>query len=262
MKTEIQKYIPTECPWRDTLYWFRSIDSTNVKAKELAQAGAPEGTLVIAGSQSAGKGRMGRSFSSPEGLGLYFSLILRPNCKPEELMHLTCAVAVAACDAVKTAAGIQPGIKWINDLVLDKKKLGGILTELGIDPVTGLVSYAIVGIGINCLQELEDFPAELQSIATSLRLAGRPLSPAEMAGALATALWKLELQNKEDLMDRYKKNCVTLGKDVQLLRADQIRYAKAIDLDGNGCLIVQLPDGSVETVGSGEASVRGMYGYL
>ena len=263
MKTTIRNHIPTECPWRDTLYWFAQIDSTNVKAKDLAQAGAPQGTLVIAGSQSAGKGRMGRSFSSPEGMGLYFSLILRPNCRPEQLMHLTCAVAVAACDAVEDLTGIRPGIKWINDLVLGKKKLGGILTELGIDPVTGLVSYAIVGIGINCLQSISDFPQELQPIATSLALSGRPISPAAMAGALATALWKLELMEaKTQIMARYKENCVTLGKDIQLHRADQIRYGKALDLDENGCLVVELADGTRETVGSGEASIRGMYGYL
>ena len=262
MKTEIQNYLPAECPWRDTLYWFTSIDSTNVKAKELAQAGAPEGTLVIAGSQSAGKGRMGRSFSSPEGLGLYFSLILRPACKPEDLMHLTCAVAVAACDAVEAVSGIRPGIKWINDLVLEKRKLGGILTELGIDPVTGLVDYAIVGIGINCLHGFTDFPAELQAIATSLSMAGKPVSPPRLAAALATALWKLELGKKAELMARYKESCITLNQDIQLLRADRIRYGKAVDLDKNGCLVVEFPDGVRETVGSGEASVRGMYGYL
>ena len=196
--------MPTECPWRDTLYWYPSIDSTNVKAKELAQAGAPEGTLVIAGSQSAGKGRMGRSFSSPENMGMYLSVILRPNCKPEQLMHLTCAVAVAACQAVEAAAGIRPEIKWINDLVLNKKKLGGILTELGIDPATGLVSYAIVGIGINCLQTPKDFPSELQEIATSLAQAGSPVTPASLAAAVATALWQLDLWEKPQLMAKYK----------------------------------------------------------
>ena len=263
MKTKIQKYMPTECPWRDTLYWFDRIDSTNIKAKGLAQAGAPEGTLVIAGSQSAGKGRMGRSFSSPEGLGLYFSLILRPNCKPEQLMHLTCAVAVAACDAVETATGIRPGIKWINDLVLDNKKLGGILTELGINPVSGLVDYAIVGIGINCLQTISDFPLELQPIATSLKMAGKPVSPSFMAAMLATALWKLDLLgDKVRLMGRYKANCITLGKEILLHRADEIRPGKAIDLDENGCLIVEFPNETLETIDSGEASVRGICGYV
>ena len=262
MKTKIQELIHTECPWRDTLYWYPEIGSTNVKAKELALAGAPEGTLVIAGKQTAGKGRMGRSFSSPENMGMYLSLILRPDCPPQSLMHLTCAVAVAACQAVEAVSGIRPGIKWINDLVLHKKKLGGILTELGIDPVSGLVSYAIVGIGINCLQQAADFPEELQDIATSLLLAGAAVTPAQMAAATANALWQLDLLKQTELMAQYKENCITLGKEVMLQRADQTRPAFAQDLDENGCLIVRLNDGSTETIGSGEASVRGMYGYL
>lgn len=264
MKTKIQKYIPAECPWRDTLYWYSQIDSTNVKAKELAQTGAPEGTCVIAGFQSAGKGRMGRSFSSPEGMGMYLSVILRPGCTPDKLMHLTCAVAVAVCNAVEAAAGIRPGIKWINDLVLGKKKLGGILTELGINPVSGTVDYAIVGIGINCLQQAADFPAKLQDIATSLQmLTGKPISPAAVAGSLIHALWKLDLLGeKKECMAAYKENCITLGKDVQLHRAGEIRQANAVDLDENGCLIVEFPDGTRETVGSGEASIRGMFGYI
>ena len=194
---------------------------------------------------------------------MYLSLILRPNCKPEKLMHLTCAVAVAACNAVETVAGIRPDIKWINDLVYNTKKLGGILTELGIDPVTGLVSYAIIGIGVNCLQTGEDFPPELQDIATSLQIAGVPVSPYRLAAATANALWQLDLiDQKPQIMAAYQENCITLGKQVLLHRAGQTQPAFATDLDENGCLIVTFPDGTTETVGSGEASVRGLFGYL
>jgi len=264
MRTEIQNRIPAECPWRDTLYWYDSIDSTNLKARELAAAGAPQGTTVIAGQQTAGRGRMGRSFSSPEGMGVYLSLILRPACKPAQLMHLTCAVAVAVCHALERTAGIRPGIKWINDLVLEKRKLGGILTELSISPTTGLVDYAIVGIGINCLQETEDFPQELQSIATSLRLAtGKAIPPESVAAAMVEKLADMALfTQKAQIMDRYKANCITLGQDIQLLRADTIRYGKAVDLDENGSLIVEFPAGNREIISSGEASIRGMYGYI
>ena len=262
MENKIKQLIPAECPWRDTLLWYDRIDSTNAKAKELACSGAAHGTCILAGSQSAGRGRIGRSFSSPEGMGVYLSLILRPNCPPEQLMHLTCAVAVAMCKAVEQAAGIRPGIKWINDLVIGKRKLGGILTELSIQ--NGMVDYAIVGIGINCRQLEPDFPRELQSIATSLRLAaGKEIDIHVMAAAMIRQLWQLELfTGKEALMNAYKENCITLGQDVQLLQAGQIRYGKATDLDENGCLVVDFPDGSRETIGSGEASIRGMYGYV
>jgi len=264
MKTEIQKNLCTECPWRDTLYWYDSIDSTNVKAKSLAQAGAPEGTVVLAGRQSAGRGRMGRSFSSPDGLGVYLSVILRPGCPPEQVLHLTCAVGVAMCNAMEAAAGIRPGIKWINDLVVKGKKLGGILTELSIDPVSGLVDYAIVGIGINCRQQAEDFPAELQDIATSLQMVtDKKIAISAVAATMINELWQLDvLGSKPQIMACYKEDCITLGKDIQLHRAGEIRYGNAVDLDENGCLIVKFSDGSCEAVGSGEASIRGMYGYV
>ena len=145
------------------LHRFETIDSTNTYLKQLAEAGAEGGTAVIAHSQTGGRGRLGRSFHSPAGSGIYLSYLLRPNCKPEGLMHLTCAVAVAMCDAVEKTTGLRPGIKWTNDLVWQKRKLGGILTELGFE--NGLVSYAVVGIGINCTQTEEDFP---QHCAVSL----------------------------------------------------------------------------------------------
>ena len=209
---------------------------------------------------------MGRSFHSPEGSGLYFSLILRPNCKPQELMHLTCAVAVAACDAVETLCGSRPQVKWINDLVAGNKKLGGILTELSVDPKTGLVNHAIIGIGINCLQNSGDFPEQLQDIATSIRAAyGVSVSPAQLAAQLIISLHTLSsdlLTNKEAIMTLYKKDCMTLGKQIRIVRGDEEFFTTAMDIDPDGGLIVKLADESLTTVSSGEVSVRGMYGYL
>jgi len=264
MIEKIRNSLPATCSWRNTLVWYDCTDSTNLQAKRLAQSGAAHGTCVLAGSQSAGKGRMGRSFSSPEGMGVYLSVILRPHCSPEQLMHLTCAVAVAMCKAVEKSAGIRPGIKWINDLVINKRKLGGILTELAIDPASGMVDYAIIGIGINCRQQQVDFPEELQTIATSLTLAtGKDQEPSVLAAAMIESLWQMEyLKQKPQILAEYKESCITLDQDVQLLRAGQIRCGKAVDLDENGCLIVEFSDGHRETVGSGEASIRGMYGYL
>ena len=144
------------------IHYFDTIDSTNTRARELARQGASHGTVLIADHQTSGRGRRGRSFHSPAGSGIYMSVILRPNCSPQELMHLTCAVAVAACDAVETTAGIRPGIKWINDLILQNRKLGGILTEMSVDAKTGMVEYAVIGIGINCSQTPNDFPADIR----------------------------------------------------------------------------------------------------
>jgi len=205
---------------------------------------------------------MGRSFDSQKG-GLYLSVILRPNCSPKELMHLTCAAGTAACDAVEKTAGLRPGIKWINDLVLDKRKLGGILTELSVNPKTGLVDYAIIGVGINCLQST--FPAGLESIATSLLAAGRSVPPDTLAAALVEALYDMNgrlLTEKPHLMELYRKDCITLGQDILIHKGDTVTPGKALDIDDEGALIVRLGNGTLTAVNSGEVSVRGMFGYI
>ena len=245
------------------LHRFETIDSTNPYLKQLAEAGAEGGTAVIAHSQTGGRGRLGRSFHSPAGSGIYLSYLLRPNCKPEGLMHLTCAVAVAMCDAVEKTTGLRPGIKWTNDLVWQKRKLGGILTELGFE--NGLVSYAVVGIGINCTQTEEDFPQQLRSIATSLSaVSGKAVDMAALEEQMLAALQTMaeSLDRKDDILRRYRSDCVTLGQQVCVVRADEVTHGTALDVDGDGALVVRFEDGSVRAVSSGEVSVRGMYGYL
>lgn len=264
MKERILSNITTECPWRDTLYWYDTIHSTNTRAKQLAKEGAPHGTILIAGHQTAGRGRMGRTFQSPQGQGVYLSVILRPECEPAQLMHLTCVTGVAMMDAVEAVSGIRPQVKWINDLVVSGKKLGGILTEMSVDK--GKVEYAIIGIGINCLQGEDDFPPEIASLATSLSLvAKKTVTPDALAAAIVEALWKLSgmlFTHKNQLMDRYRENCITLGKEVQVIHSDTIRPGKAIGMDNDGGLWIEYADGTAQLVASGEVSVRGMYGYL
>lgn len=265
MKKSILSHLPPDHPWADRICYFETIDSTNTQAKKLAAAGAPHGTVLIAGHQTGGRGRMGRSFHSPQAHGVYLSVILRPQCPGTALMHLTCAAGTAMCDAVAQAAGFRPGIKWINDLVYQGKKLGGILTELGFDPKTGLVSYAVVGIGINCSQTRADFPPEIRDMAGSLSMmAGRPISPAETAAAMIQALCSMDqklLTEKPAIMDCYRADCVTIGREVQIL-SDPIRSGTALDVDDDGALLIRFADGTTETVNAGEVSVRGMYGYV
>ena len=264
MKEKILENLTAECPWRDTLYWYPVTDSTNSQAKQLARQGAPHGTVLIAGHQTGGRGRMGRSFQSPEGMGVYLSVILRPDCAPSSLMHLTCAAGVAMLRAVEKVSGVRPQVKWINDLVVGRKKLGGILTEMSVDK--GMVEYAIIGIGINCLQKPEDFHPEIAGLATSLSLAaGHTIGPEKLAATMVEALWEMSqvlFTEKSQLMAEYKANCITLGQDVQVIRGDEIRPGKAIDLDEDGGLLVAYPDATAQIVSSGEVSVRGMYGYV
>ena len=264
MKNEIFSILPGDHPWAEHLHIEECLPSTNQTLKTLASNGAAEGTTVIAREQTAGRGRLGRSFYSQKDTGLYFSCLLRPQCVPQELMHLTCAVGVAVCSAIEKAAGVLPQIKWINDLVLGRKKLGGILTELSIDPQTGLVDYAIIGIGINCLQP--SFPEELSQIATSLFMkTQKPCSPARVAAYLIEELERLSkalISQKDSYMNRYRDLCVTLGKEVKVITGEKSYEATATGIGEDGCLIVQLPDGGQRTVSSGEASVRGLFGYL
>lgn len=266
MKDKILSALPEKHPWANSILWFDSINSTNDRAKVLAHEGAPHGTILIANHQTGGRGRMGRSFHSPAGGGVYMSVVLRPGCAPDKLMHLTCAAAVAMCQAVEDAAGFRPGIKWTNDLVYGGKKLGGILTELSLDSKSGLVQYAIVGIGINCCQNAHDFPPDIRDMAASLSMvAGQAVARSRLAAAMVQALFRMDrmlLTGKDAVMSAYTGSCITVGQDIVLLRSGERRHGKAVGIDPDGGLIVTFENGSTETITSGEVSIRGMYGYV
>ena len=253
-----------DCPWRIRV--FGEVDSTNTLLKKMAREGAPAGTVLVADRQTGGRGRLGRSFLSPGGVGVYFSALIRPDCEPRELMHLTCAVAVAMCDAVEHAFGFRPQIKWTNDLVVNGKKLGGILTELGIHPQTGRVDHAILGIGINCNQAEDDFDLSIRSMAASARMVlGTPVSRNRLIAEMVKALDRMDRElfsARGELMHRYKADCITLGKSISILRGDEVRHGVALDIDAEGGLIVRYDTGETGTVTSGEVSVRGLYGYV
>ena len=266
MKYDIINHLRESCLWQDSLLWFSTIDSTNLRARELAVGGAPHGTVLIADHQTGGKGRRGRSFHSPAGSGIYMSVILRPCCAPGDLMHLTCAAAVALAEAVEEVCGIRAQIKWTNDLVYGNRKLAGILTELGFSP-GGTLDHAIIGIGINCCQAESDFPEEIRDIAGSLYcVTGIMPDRAKLAAAMMDALCRMDkilLSGKQEIMAKYRSRCMTLGREVSVVKADgNVRHGKALDIDENGGLVVDFGGGNTETVSSGEVSVRGMYGYL
>ena len=262
MLTEIQKHLAGH-PWQDKIIWLDSVDSTNTYAKQLARNGAAEGTVVIADHQTGGRGRMGRSFSSPAGMGIYMSIILRPDCLPEELMHLTCAAGLAASDAVSDVTDRVPGIKWTNDLILARRKLGGILTELSVNPHTRKVEWAIIGIGINCCQEEADFPEEIRPIAISLHI-----SPAKRLQLIAQIILTFHqmrpylFAEKEGIMEDFRHRCVTIGQEISILRGDEVHHGRALSVDDDGGLVVKYDDGTTTTVTSGEVSIRGMYSYV
>ena len=266
MKTDILSHLSPEYPWKDLIQYFPSLGSTNDLLKTLARQGAPHGTAILAGHQTGGHGRLGRSFHSPEGMGVYLSFLIRPDCAPTALMHLTCATAVAMCEAVEAACGLRPGIKWTNDLVYGRRKLGGILTELGLSS-QGTADYAIIGIGINCCQQEADFPEDIRNIAASLSMVtGKEIDRSRIAAALTDAFYAMDqelLTQVDAMLEQYRSRCITLGQEISLVRADvQPRHGRALSVDETGALVVEFVDGSVEAVSSGEVSVRGMYGYV
>lgn len=265
MISRIQSYLPPEHPWREQITHLATTDSTNTRLVALAKDGAPHGTVLIADAQTLGRGRMGRSFHSPAGQGLYMSVLIRPQCAPSELMHLTCAVAVSACDAIERATGIRPQIKWTNDLVCGQRKLAGILTELGFS-ANGALSYAIIGIGINCAQSPADFPPDIRDIATSLtQQTHAPIDRAMLAAELICAFTQMSdtlLTQRSTMLDAYRRDCVTLGKQVSVVRADSTRHGIALNICDDGALTVRFSDRHTENVNSGEVSIRGMYGYV
>lgn len=242
------------------------VDSTNTACKRLAAEGAPDGTVVMADWQTAGKGRRGRSFLSPRGMGLYLSVLWRPECPPERLLPLTALSAVAACRAVERVGGVRPRIKWPNDLVLEGRKVAGILTELSVEGESGHVEYVVAGIGVNCRQQAEDFPPELREMAGSLDMAlPRQVSRAALAAALMEELDTLRreiLEDPERWLPEYAAACLTVGSPVQVVRGEERVPAEAEGIDESFGLVVRYEDGTRETLRAGEVSVRGLYGYV
>ncbi len=250
-----------------TLRCFDSVDSTNNYLKREAVHGAPDGTVAIADEQTGGRGRRGRSFQSPSGKGIYLSVLMRPQISPNALLPLTGLGAVAVCNAVERVCAVRPQIKWTNDLVLGGRKLCGILTELSLEGESGALQYAVMGIGVNVLHERTDFDGDVAGIATSLALeTGKNVSRAALAAAMIEELDALYAAlcggQTQPYLARYRRDCLTIGREVQLLWQDAREKVVALDVDDELGLIVRRADGTVETVRTGEVSVRGLYGYV
>lgn len=264
---EIRACLPTGMADRP-LHCFEEIDSTNTYLKKLAITGAPHGTAAVADSQTAGRGRMDRVFQSPKGKGIYLSVLLRPQLPPQKLLPVTALCGVGVCRAVEKVCGVSPQLKWPNDPVVNGKKLCGVLTEMALEGETGRLQYLVLGVGLNVAQNASDFTPDVAAMATSVNeAAGRPVSRAALTAAM---LQEIDLMydalcrgDTADYLAEYRARCVNLGKTVQLIRPDGRRdtvTAEAVDEEFS--LVVRYPDGRLETVRSGEVSVRGMYGYV
>ncbi len=228
------------------------LPSTNATAKELAAAGVPEGTVVVADRQTAGRGRLGRSFASPTG-GVYMSLILRPEVDIDPGLVTACA-AVAVARAICRLCELPVGIKWVNDLFIRGRKVCGILAEGGLDPTTGTLSYIVLGIGVNVQKAA--FPEELASIVTTLEDEGAVVDRAALIAAILEE-WESAYATLStgDFLADYRRLSVVLGREVTVQRGNESFHATAEAIDDAGHLVVRTADGLL-TLRSGEVSIR------
>ncbi|MFZ5452645.1 MAG: biotin--[acetyl-CoA-carboxylase] ligase [Thermodesulfobacteriota bacterium] len=235
------------------IHHFESLPSTNDLAKELGSQDAPEGSLVVAESQTQGRGRLGREWDSPPGDGIYVSLLLRPPLPPSEMPQITLTTAVAVVRALKKAAGVAPGIKWPNDLLLDGKKLGGILTEMETE--SDCIRHLVVGLGLNVNNR--EFPPPLNLTATSLALAtGSSSSRLRILKAWLEefeALYDLFLhQDFRVILDEWREYNVTLGQTVTVRQGPREISGLALEVATDGALLLRQRTGEVVRVTSGE----------
>lgn len=249
---------------------FQTIDSTNTKAKQLAELGEAEGMLVTAEEQTAGKGRRGRSWESDPGVGIWMTLLLRPSILPVKVTGLTLLAALALVRAVKKVCSLDAQIKWPNDVILAKKKICGILTEMSSEE--NFVHYVVVGIGINA--NMSSFSKEVEKMATSIYLqTGKKTNRAELAAAWVENFcgYYEQFIQKQDLsfvIEEYNSVMANKDKEVRVyygmteqasLENTDVGIARGIDRDG--ALLVEM-EGQVKRIVSGEVSVRGLHGYV
>ena len=245
-----------------TVHFARETDSTNLWIKRLAKEGAPEGTLALAEFQSAGRGRLGRSWEVPEGTSVMMSILLRPKFEPQYAPTLTLVMGMAVAKAVKSL-GFDVSIKWPNDVVVSHKKICGILTEMGVRD--GKIDYAVIGVGINV--NIKEFPEEMVDKATSLYLeSGREFDRSQIPGLVMEAFEEYYEKfaatcDLSGLKEEYESILANYNQPVRVLAKEPYEGVARGITDG-GELLVEKTDGTIVAVSAGEVSVRGLYSYV
>lgn len=234
------------------------IGSTNDYLREKAAQGKGEGYAVVAGAQTRGKGRTGRSFYSPADTGIYLSLLLRPkDCGPAQAVKFTTMAAVAACEAIEKVSHRSPQIKWVNDIYIDGKKVSGILTEASVSLENGSLEYVLLGIGINVYPPEKGFPQELRETAGSVFQERKSDGKNQLAAGFLNRL--MEIYTKEETgeyAEEYRKRSMVLGKRIQILTPEGEKGARALEIDKDCRLLVEYEDGNRELLRAGEIRIR------
>ena len=261
--SEIVSRLHTEQIGKNCIF-LETVDSTNNYAKRIAEQGAETGTLVVAEEQTGGKGRRGRSWETPKGANIAMTILLKPQIRPEHASRLTLLMAMAVVRGIRKVTGLDAGIKWPNDVVVDGHKVCGILTEMSTE--MDYINYVVIGTGINVNQT--EFPEEIRETAGSLkRAAGHSIARAELAAAIMEELENLygiflKTEDLSALKEEYNKNCVTCGHEIRVMEPGHEYTGTTDGINDSGELVVKKMDGENVCVYAGEVSVRGLYGYV
>lgn len=267
-KSEIVSRLHTKWAGKK-LYYVDSTGSTNTDAKRYAEEGDPHGTTVVADMQTAGKGRRGRKWQSPSGINTYFTILLKPSFAPDKASMLTLVMALSVAEAIEGITGLQAGIKWPNDIVVNKKKVVGMLTEMSTTPEMDEIQYVVVGVGVNVnIGSEEELPEEIRQTATSLKIeTGQQINRAVLIEHILTQFEhnyeKFEQTlDLSGLLDSYQRHLVNVDAQVRVLDPAGEYTGISRGINETGELIVEKEDGSIVNVYAGEVSVRGLYGYV
>lgn len=242
------------CPMRVRIV--STLPSTNTALREMAEQGAAEGEVLVALSQSAGKGSLGRSFHSPSGTGLYFSVLLRPAFSLTDSRYLTPAAAVAVARALEQAGGRRMQIKWVNDIYSDGKKVCGILTEAAVDTANDRLRYAIVGVGVNLVAPTDGFPEDIKGTAGAA-FEGDPPNRAELLADILAAFYRLYLAlPAHGFMGEYRSRSCLVGRDVTVFVGDSVFEGTVQTVDDGGALVLSDRGGDIRTFHSGTVRLK------
>lgn len=262
-KAELESMIKTTWAGRKVVY-YDTTDSTNSQARLAGENAGIHGTLFVADRQASGKGRRGRSWDSPEGVSIYMTILLRPQLLPVKAPMLTLVMALSVAEAVKEVTGLDACIKWPNDIVLNKKKICGILTEMSTE--IDYINYVVTGVGINVNQK--DFPEEIKKTATSLLLEqGTAVKRSELIAAVMRRYEEnyeafMRQEDLSELLEKYNEILVNRGHEVRILDPKGEYNACSSGINEKGELIVKTSEGEEKQIFAGEVSVRGIYGYV
>jgi BirA family biotin operon repressor/biotin-[acetyl-CoA-carboxylase] ligase len=255
----LRSLLPERCLIGRDIRVFEETASTNDIIEKLARDGVKEGVAVFAEAQTQGRGRLGRKWFSPARKGLWFSILLRPDLRPQAATQLTVAAATALARAIRSVTELVPQIKWPNDLLINGRKTAGVLTELNAE--LDHIKYIILGIGLDVNLETHDLPKDLRSIATSLRIEARETIPRlELAAAILREFEadyaRIRLGRFAEISEEWEHQCTTLGRRVSIRMGDRVVTGRAESLDEDGALLVRTEHGRLERIIGGDVTME------